>query len=189
MEKFIVYLCFVSFTLINYACKEQNHSLNNIDSRTSMITIDIYKNTIDVGLSLIYIGDKSTILLKSNGLQSLNVEAIPPPPPELDTSKNEKKIHQPIETELLQLKKESTIEIDRLLEAFGEADFSDVINGIKTEEGIGIKVNIVLADGKIKNFTLINGTTAPQNVLLKYIFEQAAQQSRLNKAQLKLYLD
>lgn len=192
MEKFVAYIFSIGFMLSITGCKGQNSSLNESDSdiKISMIIFDIYKGTIDNSLSLIYSCERRVILIKSNGLQSLDFQEIPPPP------LNEKKPNYngsnrnsvKIEAEVLNMEKGTVEKIQSLIEGFEENDLKTIINSVKIEDGIAINVTIVYSENSIKDFTLINGATENQRKFLRYIFDQVIHKSKFNKEKLKLFL-
>ncbi len=191
MEKLIAYIFLVNFMFTCMGCQDQNSLSDNSDSDLyiSMITFDIYKETIDVGLSLIYCSQRSEILIKSNGFQSLDFEETPPPPPDEPNSiYNVPDRNIELETEVLNLEKEIVKKIESLIEVFEDNDLDSVINSGKIDDGMGIKVTIVFSENRIKDFTLINGATENQREFLRYIFDQVIQKSKSNKEQLKLFL-
>ncbi len=192
MEKFVAYIFSIGFMLSITGCKGQNSSLNESDSdiKISMIIFDIYKGTIDNSLSLIYSCERRVILIKSNGLQSLDFQEIPPPPlyekkPNYNGSnRNSVKI----EAEVLNMEKGTVEKIQSLIEGFEENDLKTIINSVKIEDGIAINVTIVYSENSIKDFTLINGATENQRKFLRYIFDQVIHKSKFNKEKLKLFL-
>lgn len=192
MEKLIAYIFLLSFAFANSGCKRQNSPLlePNPKSNASMITLDIYRGAIDLGLSLIYDGTQCVIVLKPNGLQSLDFEEKPPPPPgEQNANYNVPNHHiEKIKVEALSLEKEKVEIIENLINALEDKDLKSVINIEKFDNGIGIKVTIVFSDNDIRDFSIINGATENQKKVLNYIFDQAILNSKLNKELLELFL-
>lgn len=191
MKTFTASIFLLSFVFINLGCKDPNSlpDNSNLKLNTPMITFDIYKGTSDIGLSLIYIGKQSAILVKPTGQQLLDFEEIPPPPNKLKSSSNltEYKMDK-IETEILKLEKEAVKKIENLIGALDDNDLKTIINSGKFDDGIGIKVTIIFSENNIKDFSLINGATENQRAFLKYIFDQSIQKSKLNKEQLTFFL-
>lgn len=192
MEKLIAYLFLSGLIFTNSGCKRQSPPLQepNPVSKNSMITLDVYRGAIDLGLSLIYDGAQCVIVLKSNGLQSLDFEETPPPPPGAPNADYNVPNHniEQFKVEVLYLEKEKVEMIENLVDAMEDEDLKTVINYEKFDNGIGIKVAIVFSDYTIRDFSIINGGTENQKKLTNYIFDQTILKSRLNKAQLELFL-
>lgn len=191
MEKFVAYIFSIGFMLFLTGCKEPNASLKKSDSniKVSMIILDVYRGEIDNSLSLMYSGVSSTIVIKSNGAQSLGFPEIPPPPDKGKSKYNVASYNSvEIEAEVLNLDKETVGKIEDLIVNFDENDFKTIINSISTEDGIGIRVTIIYSENSIKYFTLINGATENQRNFLRFIFDQTMQKSKFNKEKLKFFL-
>lgn len=161
------------------------------DSKSStLVILDVYRNAIDGDLSIIYSQTESVIIIKPNGLQSLDFEKVPPPPPKADRSYDiptQNKVI--IQTEILNLNEDEVNKIEKLINSLKANDLKTTMNAMKTENGIGIKIVMISSGNKKNEFSLINGATDNQRNFSEYIFEQVIQKSKLNKTELKLFLD
>jgi len=193
MEKLIVFMCFWGLIFTGFDCKDQETSKFQLNSELDslvMVIIDVYKESPDQGLSLVYLVDPSTVLIKPNGFESLGLGEIPLPPPEqVDSYFNkENKSKKQIKSELLFFEKGVAKKMDSLIQSFEIIDFEDVINYGKFDDGIGLKINIIFSDKNIMEFSLVNGATANQRAFLKYYFDQVIKNSKINREQLIFFL-
>ena len=81
MEKFIAYILSLSFIVVISGCNGQDSSssITNSKSNVSVITFDVYKGGLEYGLSMIYLSEQASLLIKSTGKESLYFQDIPLP--------------------------------------------------------------------------------------------------------------
>lgn len=190
MEKFIAYILSLSFILVISGCNGQDSSLSttNPKSNVSVITFDVYKGGLKNGLSIIYLSEQASLLIKSTGKVSLDFQEIPPPPLNQAGLNDAISDIQVIKVETINLEASTIENIESLIASLGSEDLGSLINNVKTENGVGIKIVILYSDNEIKDFTLINGATENQRKFLRYIFDRAIEKSKYNKEQLKIFL-
>lgn len=190
MEKFIAYMLSLSFILVISGCNGQGSSLSttNPKSNVSVITFDVYKGGLENGLSIIYLSEQASLLIKSTGKESLDFQEIPPPPLNQAGLNDTTSDIQEIKVETINLEASTIENIESLIASLGSEDLSSLINNVKTENGVGIKIVMLYSDNDTKDFTLINGATENQRKFLRYIFDRAIEKSKYNKEQLKLFL-
>ncbi|HRG40961.1 MAG TPA: hypothetical protein PLC27_06135 [Saprospiraceae bacterium] len=178
MEKFIRYIVLFVFVFSNIGCYSQDISIDKLKTipKTSLISIDVYRNTIECGLSFIYTAAHSKMILKSNGLQCLDFEEIPPPPNDLNVQENKK-----AKIECLSLQDGEVDRIEKLINGFDDDDFNTFNNPGKFDSGIGFKFTILFSNNELKEFSLINGATANQKELINYLFDLARLKSSMNR--------
>ncbi len=190
MEKFIAYIFSLGFILIISGCKGQDSSLSmpNPGSNVSIITFDVYKGGVENGLSIIYLSEQASLLIKSNGIESLDSQDVPPPPPnQVGSTITSSNVHK-IRAEVLSLEESTVKEIERLISDFSQKDLSSLVNNVKIEDGVGIKIIMTYPNNDTKDFTLINGATENQRKFLRYVFDKTIEISEYNKEQLKIFL-
>ncbi len=155
-----------------------------------MITLDVYKSEIDLGLTIIYIRTESVIIIKPNGFQSLDFVKTPPPPPgesKTDYGMSDQNV-EAVQVEVLSLENKEVDMIENLMGALKDNDLKSLINFGNFDDGIGIKVTIIFSEGNIKDFSLINGATDNQRKLSMFIFDLVIQKSKANKEKLEYFL-
>lgn len=193
MEKFVLKCLKLSFALLFLGCigekldKSELKAISNVSS----IFIDVYKEHLSNNMSIIYLSESSSILIKSSGTETLTYQESLAPPPSKNGLKNLShgaSTTRRIDTEIIKIKEETKKEIEKLIKAFHKNDFDSVINNIKTEKGIGIKVIFISPNNNIKEFNLINGATDNQRNFFKYVFDKAIEKSVRNKEQLEFFL-
>lgn len=190
MGKFIAYILSLSFILVISGCNGQDSSLSptNPKSNVSVITFDVYKGGLENGLSIIYLSEQASLLIKSTGKESLDFQEIPPPPLNQAGLNDAISDIQEIKVETINLEASTIENIESLVASLGSEDLSSLINNVKTENGVGIKIVMLYSDNDTKDFTLINGATENQRNFLRYIFDRAIEKSKYNKEQLKIFL-